>query len=550
MNQTRVLLHKSIYNSKLAQYLIARANIAVDISELEGILFLLWSELAIPIIFTYLEREIWAKLAVQLQTAAVKLTFDLTIDSELGPQGRDPSRLLSAATSLQSAFALAALKLVPSVLRLALLCYSTLDQFGCKPFIIMLITAFLWAAVWQVAARGIDGPRNRYIAARDSRDRVLRGQISSWELIVLNNRQLDEQARLCHVKNEEDHKQSYFNLHITCRELVLDAITAFGRVLCLFAVSTEDMLLLAEHWTDLLASFKSVWHTVMAFRISLDAEIVSNALVNSTPRSSSGDFLAQCQGNISFNGVYFAYKEGAPALDGVTFEVHPGQAVAIVGGNGAGKTTILRLISQLIKHSRGYIQIDGYNTRDLNERSIRSHIGFVPQDPGLVHGLSIRDNLTYGLENDMNLEDVQGLCQQLGLDQHISRFTAGYDTLIGPGVDLSGGQRQLVTLARVLLRRPPILLLDEPTSQLDNRAQDRVWQLLKAKGVTMLLTTYVHLLPHTGKSDLSYCSHRLSFLSDVNEILVLEEGKIIERGSHDVLISGQTYYRDLFHNNE
>ncbi|PLB48194.1 P-loop containing nucleoside triphosphate hydrolase protein, partial [Aspergillus steynii IBT 23096] len=210
------------------------------------------------------------------------------------------------------------------------------------------------------------------------------------------------------------------------------------------------------------------------------------------------------------------------------FEVHPGQAVAIVGGNGAGKTTILRLISQLIKHSRGYIQIDGYNTRDLNERSIRSHIGFVPQDPGLVHGLSIRDNLTYGLENDMNLEDVQGLCQQLGLDQHISRFTAGYDTLIGPGVDLSGGQRQLVALARVLLRRPPILLLDEPTSQLDNRAQDRVWQLLKAKGVTMLLTT-----------------HRLSFLSDVNEILVLEEGKIIERGSHDVLISGQTYYRDL-----
>ncbi|MEZ5932311.1 MAG: type I secretion system permease/ATPase [Alphaproteobacteria bacterium] len=227
------------------------------------------------------------------------------------------------------------------------------------------------------------------------------------------------------------------------------------------------------------------------------------------------------KGEIAFNGVSFAYPDhGVRALDSVSFHIEAGERVGLIGRVGSGKTTIEKLLLGLFEPDDGTILVDGTDSRQIDPVDLRRHIGAVLQDVVLFRG-SLRDNITLGAGH-LGDERVLEAARLAGVDAFAARHPLGYDAEVGErGAHLSGGQRQAVALARALLHDPPILLLDEPTSAMDNSSENRLKRQLEAilPGKTLLLVT-----------------HRTSLLSLVDRLIVLDGGKVVADGPKDEVL--------------
>ena len=239
--------------------------------------------------------------------------------------------------------------------------------------------------------------------------------------------------------------------------------------------------------------------------------------------------LAPGPGEVSFEDVSFAYSAAVPVLDGVSFTARPGTSVALVGPTGAGKSTTMALLQRAWDPQRGRVLIDGQDLRDLTLDSLRRAIGVVFQD-SLLFNRTIRDNLRIG-KPDATQADIERACRLAEAHEFILQQTQGYDTLVGErGSSLSGGQRQRLAIARALLKDPPILILDEATSALDAATEARVARALKA--LMAGRTTFI-------------IAHRLSTVREADEILVFAEGRIVERGGFDALMTRRGRFADL-----
>ncbi|XP_051930128.1 iron-sulfur clusters transporter ABCB7, mitochondrial [Hippocampus zosterae] len=241
--------------------------------------------------------------------------------------------------------------------------------------------------------------------------------------------------------------------------------------------------------------------------------------------------LTPQESTIRFEDVYFEYLEGQKVLNGVTFEVPAGKKVAIVGGSGSGKSTVVRLLFRFYEPQQGNIYIGGQNIRDVSLESLRKALGVVPQDAVLFHN-TIFYNLQYGNIN-ATPEDVYQVARLAGIHDAILRMPHGYDTQVGErGLKLSGGEKQRVAIARAILKNPPILLYDEATSSLDSITEENILSAMKemVKDRTSV-----------------FIAHRLSTIVDADEIIVLSEGKVKERGNHETLLStAGSMYADLW----
>ena len=236
-------------------------------------------------------------------------------------------------------------------------------------------------------------------------------------------------------------------------------------------------------------------------------------------------------GRVALDNVRFAYDEEAgEVLRGVDFDVEAGSRVALVGVSGAGKTTVTSLIARLYDPQEGSVLIDGENVKDFTLKSLRDSITFVPQDP-LLFRASVADNIAYG-QPGASREEIEAVAELAGADAFIRELPEGYDTVLSErGESLSGGQRQRISIARAMLRDTPILILDEPQSGLDAEAAAAVEESWKA--LTEGRSTFV-------------IAHELRLVRNVDQILVIDEGRVGESGSHDDLISSGGLYARLY----
>lgn len=240
--------------------------------------------------------------------------------------------------------------------------------------------------------------------------------------------------------------------------------------------------------------------------------------------------LKDAKGEVEFEDVYFSYKAGEPVLKGINFEAYPGENLALVGPTGAGKTTIINLLTRFYDIESGHIFVDGNEIRRIKRGSLRRSLGIVLQDTYLFSE-SVEYNIRYG-RIDASLEEVKAAARLANAEQFILSLPAGYDTVLGEDAgDLSQGQRQLLAIARAILANPSILILDEATSNVDTRTEKHIQEaMLKIMEVR---TSFI-------------IAHRLSTIRQADNILVINDGQIIERGNHEELLQQKGFYYKLY----
>ena len=236
-------------------------------------------------------------------------------------------------------------------------------------------------------------------------------------------------------------------------------------------------------------------------------------------------------GEITLDDVRFGYDPAREILKGVSLAVGAGQSVAIVGATGSGKSTIGRLLFRFYDVSAGALRIDGQDVRDVTQQSLHDAIGVVPQDTVLFND-TIRYNIAYGRDGATQ-EDVEAAARAAQIHDFILSLPEGYDTMVGErGLKLSGGEKQRVGIARTLLKNPPILLLDEATSALDSQTEHDIQSALRRAGQGRTVITI---------------AHRLSTVAEADQIVVLDAGEVVERGTHEELLTREGRYAQLWH---
>lgn len=236
-------------------------------------------------------------------------------------------------------------------------------------------------------------------------------------------------------------------------------------------------------------------------------------------------------GRLSFEGVSFSYDAGEPVLRNVTFTAEPGQTVAILGATGSGKSSLVNLIPRFYDVSEGRITLDNIDIRDLSIKTLRQHVGIAMQESVLFSG-TIHENLLHGRE-DATTDEIVAAAQAAQADGFVRTFVDGYDTQLGQrGVNLSGGQRQRLAIARALVRRPAVLVLDDSTSAVDVETEAQIHSAMD----TLLQQDCTRII----------VAQRISTVLDADKILVLERGEIVAQGTHATLLEGSPIYREIY----
>lgn len=242
------------------------------------------------------------------------------------------------------------------------------------------------------------------------------------------------------------------------------------------------------------------------------------------------EVAGELNGKIEFNDVSFWYEKDFPVLENITFTCEPGQVIALLGSTGSGKSTLVNLLPRFFEYSLGSITLDGIELNRYSRKFLRRNIGIVEQEPFLF-SRTIRGNITYGVEGEIAQEKIEEAARAAAIHETIVGFQNGYDTLVGErGVTLSGGQKQRIAIARTLLKNPRILILDDSTSSVDTETEAEIRQAMNK--LMENRTTFI-------------IAHRIQSIMEADLILVMDKGKIVQKGRHKDLVSQPGIYRDI-----
>lgn len=304
--------------------------------------------------------------------------------------------------------------------------------------------------------------------------------------------------------------------------LIKNNVITVAIAVALFNYKSGIMTLVMEHISSYLELAKN-------FNISCDRvfSILDNKIF--AKEKFGNKHLENINGNFEFKNVTFGYNENKKVLDNINFKAHAGEMIGFVGKSGVGKTTIFNLLCKMYSIQSGEILIENININELDEDSIRGNMTIISQNP-YIFNLSIRDNLKL-VKEDLTDEEMYNACKIACLDEFIEGLPDKYDTIVGEaGVILSGGQKQRLAIARAFVQKTKIILFDEATSSLDNETQSEI-----QKAISNLKNEYTILI----------IAHRLSTIVNCNKIMIIEDGKVSDAGTHEELITRNSTYQAL-----
>ncbi len=434
------------------------------------------------------------------------------------------------------------LQLVPTILEVAMISAVLLYQFDWRYVVVIAITVaiytwFTWVATeWRIGIR-----RNMNDSDTDANAKAI-DSLLNYETVKYFGAEEREQARYDRsmARYERASVQAYMSL--TVLNAGQAAIFTLGltatMALCVLGIrdgtnTVGDFVMINAMMIQLYVPLNLMGMMYREIKqAAIDIETMF-ALLGRDPEikdSAGAKPLKVTAGELRFENVSFAYEPERPILKGISFTVPTGRTVAIVGPSGAGKSTISRLLFRFYEVTGGRIAIDGQDIRDVQQTSLRNALGMVPQDTVLFND-TIRYNIRYG-RWDASDADVEAAAASAQIDAFIRASPDGYETEVGErGLKLSGGEKQRVAIARTILKGPPILVLDEATSALDSHTEREIQDALDR--VSKNRTTLV-------------IAHRLSTIVDADEILVLDKGVIVERGTHQALLARSGLYASMW----
>ena len=478
-----------------------------------------------------------------------RLSLAFHLERKTGSITRDLSR---GASSLSTIANLLVFNIVPTLAEFLLVAAILLGGYGWQYTAVVLLTVVLYV-VYTLA---FSGWRMQFRHEMNRLDSLANGRavdsLLNYETVkYFGNERLETEAYDRHMSDWADagvkSQVTMSTLNFGQAALVSLGVTAImvlaARDVAAGTITLGDIVLINAMMLQLFVPLNVLGVVYRGLQYALaDMDLVLR-LLERTPEIRDADdaaALVVTEARVEFDDVRFAYLEERPILKGVSFTVEPGQKVAVVGPSGAGKSTLSRLLFRFYDVDGGAIRVSGTDVRDCTQNSLRAALGVVPQDTVMFND-TIRYNLAYAHpdtkrahDGDIPIDDaaVGEALRRANLAEFVERLPDGLDTVVGErGLKLSGGEKQRMAIARVILKDPPIIVFDEATSSLDTRTEQSILEGLDA--VARRATSLV-------------IAHRLSTVVDADQILVLDAGEIVERGTHETLLEAGGLYASLW----
>jgi ATP-binding cassette subfamily B protein len=490
---------------------------------------------------------IFAKVAMHAVRRLALMTFEhmhaLSLRFHLERKTGGLTRVLQRGRdAIETIVRLVIVQAVPTVVELALIVVVLLYQFDWRYVVVIMATVALYMGFTYAATEWRIGIRRRMNESDSDANTKAIDSLLNYETVKYFGSEPHETRRYdrAMARYEEASVSSYVSLAVlnAGQAAVFTVGLTVVMVMCAWGIADGsktigDFVMINAMMIQLYQPLNFMGMVYREIKQALiDIETMFGILAREPEiKDRPGAPPLQVRaGTIRFEDVRFAYEPARPILKGLTFEVPAGRTVAIVGPSGAGKSTVSRLIFRFYEITGGRILIDGQDIREVTQASLRSAIGMVPQDTVLFND-TVRYNIRYGRwdASDADIEEAARLAQ---IDAFIRLMPKGYDTEVGErGLKLSGGEKQRVAIARTILKGPPILLLDEATSALDSHTEREIQDALDR--VSENRTTLV-------------IAHRLSTIVGADEIIVLDQGVIVERGTHQALLAKDGLYASMW----